>query len=510
MASDTLSISKSSLSFSDNISYTDSIANKSKSIKESNYSVASTVTSSFLDNSEFSSFNQNDISNKKKNKPRKFYDNTKDFKKRIYKCILDEETDYLKNLSSNNQIEEIRDKHRNNLLHIACGLGRPNSVKTLVRYFPKLIEQLNDKQQKPIDVAIKHNQSKIVECFIHKMNIYEELFDAKKRPLIHLAAKNGANEVLKMLLFEMNKRQLCLDIKDSHKNTAAHIAAKYGHLECLQTLVEYNCDITLLNQENHTPCLVAELNSHNECVNYLTIVETCINMSIELVKLKRLYRECKSDNEALKIQMEETIAINNDFIYQRENSVHISLELMQKQINELENKFMSEIDRLKNENESLKVEINRSNLRSVEINREDFKKEIEICKKEFLNLHKNSNNFLSIDYKRIDNLKNRFEQMKLKNEYEPEKDHITNNDHIDILRKMHQETTHKLMIFRNAVKKFKNPSEIRSPISSSTSTIASSNYYETRSSMSSSSSSQYNSLFRPIRCTTINFDLENE
>lgn len=277
----------------------------------------------------------------------------------------------------------------------------------------------------------KHNQAKIVELIFQKSNIYDDLYDVKKRPLIHNAAKNGSNEVLRFLLFEMNKRQLCLDIKDSNGNTVAHLAAKYGHLDCLQTLVEYNCDITLLNKEGHTPCFVAELNSNTQCVNYLTIVETCINMSLELVKLNRMLRESKSENEALKIQMEETIGINNEFINQRENSVHISLDLMQNQINELESKFLGEICRLKKENEQLRGKLNESR----HVDSDQFQKEIENCKKELLNTCKNSINFLAIDHKRIDNLKNQFEEIKLKGslctKHDFDKD---NKDHIDILR----------------------------------------------------------------------------
>lgn len=266
----------------------------------------------------------------------------------------------------------------------------------------------------------------MVEWLIQRIGI-DDLYDQKKRPYIHNAAKNGSNQVLKILLLEINKRQLSFDLKDSQKNTAAHLAAKYGHLDCLQTLVEFNCDVTLPNQDGHTPCFVAELNSHFQCVNYLTIVETCIKMSLELVKLNRILRECKVDNEALKTQMEEIIAINNDFIYQRENSVHISIDLMQRQVDELENRFLTEMNRLKSENERLRKAENKSIIDDF-----DFKKEIEKCKKELFKTTKNSTNFLAIDYKRIDNLKNRFEAIKFKkidNRSFPEE-----SDHIDLLK----------------------------------------------------------------------------
>ena len=276
-------------------------------------------------------------------------------------------------------------------------------------------------------IFVKHDQIKVVEWLL--VNI-DELYDQKKRPFIHNAAKNGSNQVLKSLLVEINKRQLSVDLKDSQKNTAAHLAAKYGHLDCLQTLVDFNCDVTLVNQEGHTPCFVAELYSNTLCVNYLTIVETCVKMSLELVKLNRCLRECKSDNTALKTQMEEIIVINNDFIYQRENSVHISFDLMQKQIDELENRLMVEMNKVKIENEQLKKKFQiRQNLREDDF---DFKKEIEKCKKELFKTKKNATNFLVIDYKRIDNLKNRFEEIKFKNI--DSKNYPEDSDHTDLMK----------------------------------------------------------------------------
>jgi hypothetical protein len=40
-------------------------------------------------------------------------------------------------------------------MHIACGFGRLRSVQTLMKLCPKLIDQLDDKNHDPIDVAIK-------------------------------------------------------------------------------------------------------------------------------------------------------------------------------------------------------------------------------------------------------------------------------------------------------------------------------------------------------------------
>ena len=108
-----------------------------------------------------------------------------------------------------------------------------------------------------------------------------------------------------------------------------------------------------MNKSGHTPCFIAEYYGQNEIVHYLMIVETCINLSIKVVRMGRKLRETKTNNEILKAQMDEAIAINNDFINQRENVMNISLDLMQRQINELEAKINYEIEKFNMENNYL-------------------------------------------------------------------------------------------------------------------------------------------------------------
>ncbi len=50
---------------------------------------------------------------------------------------------------------KIRDKHKNTLMHIACGFGRLKSVQCLFKFSPTLFDQIDDKGHNPIDIAIK-------------------------------------------------------------------------------------------------------------------------------------------------------------------------------------------------------------------------------------------------------------------------------------------------------------------------------------------------------------------
>ena len=169
------------------------------------------------------------------------------------------------------------------------------------------------------------------------------------------------------------------------------------------------------------------------------IVETCINLSIKVVKIGRKLRETKASNEVLKAQMDEAIAINNDFINQRENYMMVSLDVMQRQINELSTKVLQEIEKLEAENANLKETIatldelpkqsydcehfastcsNNDLSRSVELEihhelHESLKVNLNACQQELLNTKQNCSKVLKMDQKKMDNIKSRFNEIKI-------------------------------------------------------------------------------------------------
>ena len=168
----------------------------------------------------------------------------------------------------------------------------------------------------------------------------------------------------------------------------------------------------------------------------------------------------------------KAIAINNDFINQRENVMNISLDLMQRQINELEAKIVNEIERLQYENCSLIETIEQinknnnpnerchssfsnedkvieihiesaiqenkrnislgklANMKSLNSSSNQSSSDVEIassnynnnlklieselnsCKQELINTKQNCNKVLKMDQKRLDSVKSRFNEIK--------------------------------------------------------------------------------------------------
>ena len=136
---------------------------------------------------------------------------------------------------SQSELLNFRDKHKNTLLHIACGFGRLKSIACLLQICQALINEKDDKGHNPIDVAIKvliflkeficfcilflffvqHGQEEVIKWLIdvNVMNNFES--DSNNgRSYLHFAAKHGENEILRIICHVMQRNQISLDIQD--------------------------------------------------------------------------------------------------------------------------------------------------------------------------------------------------------------------------------------------------------------------------------------------------------
>lgn len=103
-----------------------------------------------------------------------------------------------------------------------------------------------------MESLFKHGQIDVIKWLISKTNRLlvdsqassSNYVNINHRSCLHFAAKHGENEILRYILSEMYKQQLSLDIQDSNGNTAAHLAAKYNHLDCLQVNLLSNSERT--------------------------------------------------------------------------------------------------------------------------------------------------------------------------------------------------------------------------------------------------------------------------
>lgn len=60
---------------------------------------------------------------------------------------------------------------------------------------------------------------------------------------------------------------------------------------CAQTLVEYGSNVTVQNQQGERPSQSAERQGHSTCSRYLVVVETCMSLASQVVKLTKQLHE---------------------------------------------------------------------------------------------------------------------------------------------------------------------------------------------------------------------------
>lgn len=58
-----------------------------------------------------------------------------------------------------------------------------------------------------------------------------------------------------------------------------------------QTLVEYGANVTMQNHAGEKPSQSAERHGHTLCSRYLVVVETCMSLASQVVKLTKQLKE---------------------------------------------------------------------------------------------------------------------------------------------------------------------------------------------------------------------------
>ena len=94
------------------------------------------------------------------------------------------------------------------------------------------------------------------------------------------------------------------DVADSAGVTLAHIAAREGHMTCLQTLVDHNIDVTIDDKEGRSPADYAYTAGQTGCGRYLVMEEWCWLLSQRVAKLHRELKDCKQENKDLKERLQ--------------------------------------------------------------------------------------------------------------------------------------------------------------------------------------------------------------
>ncbi|XP_008334693.1 synphilin-1 isoform X2 [Cynoglossus semilaevis] len=223
----------------------------------------------------------------------------------IMNIIREGQISLLPHLAADN-LELIRDDDGNNLLHIAASHGHADCLQHLTSLMGEdgLTERSNQ-QLTPAGLGVKNGHLECVRWMVSETEAIAELSCTREHPsLIHYAARYGQEKVLLWLLQFMQEQAISLDEVDQKGNTAVHVAAQYGHLTCIQTLVEYGSNVTVQNQAGERPSQSAERQGHTTCARYLVVVETCMSLASQVVKLTKQLNEQATERLLLQKQLQ--------------------------------------------------------------------------------------------------------------------------------------------------------------------------------------------------------------
>uniref|UniRef100_A0A8C5KB31 Synuclein, alpha interacting protein (synphilin) n=1 Tax=Jaculus jaculus TaxID=51337 RepID=A0A8C5KB31_JACJA len=116
-----------------------------------------------------------------------------------------------------------------------------------------------------------------------------------------------SEKILLWLLQFMQEQGISLDEVDQDGNSAVHVASQHGYLGCIQTLVEYGANVTTQNHAGEKPSQSAERRGHTLCSRYLVVVETCMSLASQVVKLTRQLKEQTVERVTLQNQLQQLL-----------------------------------------------------------------------------------------------------------------------------------------------------------------------------------------------------------
>ncbi|KAJ4922466.1 hypothetical protein JOQ06_019561 [Pogonophryne albipinna] len=223
----------------------------------------------------------------------------------IINIVREGQMSLLPHLAADN-LELIRDEEGNNLLHVSACQGHADCLQHLTSLMGEdSLNERNNQQLTPAGLGVKNGHLECVRWMVSETEAIAELSCTREHPsLIHYSARYGQEKVLLWLLQFMQEQAISLDEVDQNGNSAVHVAAQHGHLTCIQTLVEYGSNVTFQNQQGERASQSAERQGHTTCARYLVVVETCMSLASQVVKLTKQLNEQATDRITLQKQLQ--------------------------------------------------------------------------------------------------------------------------------------------------------------------------------------------------------------
>ncbi|XP_055967198.1 transient receptor potential cation channel subfamily A member 1 [Sorex fumeus] len=139
-----------------------------------------------------------------------------------------------------------KSKDRKSPLHFAASYGRINTCQRLLQDISdtRLLNEGDLHGMTPLHLAAKNGHDKVVQLLLKKGALF--LSDHNGWTALHHASLGGYTQTMKVIL-DTNLK--CTDRLDEEGNTALHFAARAGHAKAVLLLLNYGADIILNKQQ---------------------------------------------------------------------------------------------------------------------------------------------------------------------------------------------------------------------------------------------------------------------